>query len=194
MWYTEVATVSGRGILTVRTGSLFPICVRYFVLQLWYERISCELGHCPLLCSLTLRVRKSYDLRASLKVSLPDRHGLSLVFSMAAPSATAGVDNSKAGGEFPALLCGSNTGTFGEPLPTRTTLDAHTKSSHAVQRGAKLLRVTPLCAHGPVPGGIAWCWPAPDFSSSSFVFCYTEPRSGRSPIAKTFEWLRNRRM
>ena len=51
-----------------------------------------------------------------MKVNLPNRHALSLVFGVAALSAPGCVDNSEAKGDFSILLCGSNTGTFGEAL------------------------------------------------------------------------------
>jgi hypothetical protein len=51
-------------------------------------------------------------------VSLSNRHAVSLVFVVPALSAPGCVDNSEAKGDFSILLCGSNTGTSGEPLPT----------------------------------------------------------------------------
>jgi len=92
-------------------------------------------------------VRKSYNPRGSSKVSLPDRHGLSLVFVVAVPNAVVPIDNSEVENGFPALFRGSNTGTFGEPVWTRTTLDAAqavlTSSSEGSSRLFLSLKITP---------------------------------------------------
>jgi hypothetical protein len=68
-------------------------------------------------------------------VSLPDRDALSLVFVVAAPGAQVRVDSAEVKANFVVVNSGSNTGTSGEPPPTRTTLDAHARGSNVVQRG-----------------------------------------------------------
>lgn len=49
-------------------------------------------------------------------MSLSNRYTLPRVFVAAAPDGPIRIDYSEVEGNFPALFCGSNTGTSGEPL------------------------------------------------------------------------------
>jgi len=69
---------------------------------------------------------------------------VSLTLDEATPGAAVRVHNSEAGDGFTTVVCGSNTGTLGEPLPTRTMLDAYAKSSNIVRRREP--RLHPLLA------------------------------------------------
>ena len=80
-------------------------------------------------------------------MSLCYRHTLSLVFAVPASGAPVRVDNPEVKGGFQTPFQGSNTGTFGEALPTRTTLDAHAGGSNVVQPAEPLPTRTRLDAY-----------------------------------------------
>ena len=80
-------------------------------------------------------VLTSSSLGSRFEAGLSERLAASLVFGSAAPSTPVLVDNSEVNYGFQAAFSGSNTGTFGEAVPTRTTLNAYTRASNVIQRG-----------------------------------------------------------